>query len=248
MRKKASNKKGGGDKIPTHIVLLPDGNRRWAKERGLATIHGHLAGFENIKRFCSWCQKKGIKVLTAFGFSIENWNRPKKEVKYLLELLEKGFREELEQYLKKKGKDSMLIKKVRVRVIGQKDRLPKSLQEAIKKVEDFTKDNKEYFLNLAVSYSGRWDIVEATKKIIRKKIPPHKITEKLFEKYLSTFGLPAPDLIIRTSGEKRFSNFLLWQSAYSELYFSDKYWPDFGEKDFNKALKEYARRQRRFGK
>ncbi len=243
-----SSKKREKDKMPTHIVLLPDGNRRWAKERGLPTIHGHLAGFENIKRFCVWCQKRGIKVLTAFGFSIENWNRPKKEVKYLLELLERGFREELERYLKKEEGNSMLTKRARVRVIGQKERLPKSLQEAIKKVEDLTKNNKEYFLNLAVSYSGRWDIVEAAKRIIKEKIPPGKITEKLFEKYLSTFGLPAPDLVIRTSGEKRFSNFLLWQSAYSELYFSDKYWPDFGEKDFDKALKEYARRQRRFGR
>ena len=245
MKKKTLDKK----QIPTHVVLLPDGNRRWARERGLPTIQGHLAGFENIKRFCRWCQKKGIKVLTAFGFSTENWNRPKEEVKYLLELLERGFREELKKYLDKQaGKNMMLTKKVRVRVIGQKERLPKSLREVIKKIEDLTKNNKEYFLNLAVSYSGRWDILEATKKIIKEKIPASKITEKLFEKYLSTAGLPAPDLIIRTSGEKRFSNFLLWQSAYSELYFCDKYWPDFKEEDFDRALEEYARRQRRFGR
>ncbi|MCD6177646.1 di-trans,poly-cis-decaprenylcistransferase [bacterium] len=245
MKKKTLDKK----QIPTHVVLLPDGNRRWARERGLPTIQGHLAGFENIKRFCRWCQKKGIKVLTAFGFSTENWNRPKEEVKYLLELLERGFREELKKYLDKQaGKNMMLTKKVRVRVIGQKERLPKSLREVIKKIEDLTKNNKEYFLNLAVSYSGRWDILEATKKIIKEKIPASKITEKLFEKYLSTAGLPAPDLVIRTSGEKRFSNFLLWQSAYSELYFCDKYWPDFKEEDFDRALEEYARRQRRFGR
>jgi len=245
MKKKTLDKK----QIPTHVVLLPDGNRRWARERGLPTIQGHLAGFENIKRFCQWCQKKGIKVLTAFGFSIENWNRPKEEVKYLLELLERGFREELKKYLDKQaGKNMMLTKKVRVRVIGQKERLPKSLREVIKKIEDLTKNNKDYFLNLAVSYSGRWDILEATKKIIKEKIPASKITERLFEKYLSTAGLPAPDLVIRTSGEKRFSNFLLWQSAYSELYFCDKYWPDFKEEDFDRALEEYARRQRRFGR
>ncbi|MCD6550349.1 di-trans,poly-cis-decaprenylcistransferase [bacterium] len=234
--------------MPVHVILLPDGNRRWARERGLPTIQGHLAGFENIKRFCRWCQKRGIKVLTAFGFSTENWNRPKKEVKYLLELLEHGFREEMKKYFSNGKGNSILTKKVRVRVIGQKERLPKSLQEVIRKVEELTKNNKEYFLNLAVSYSGRWDILNAVKEIIKKKVSPSQITERLFEKYLSTSGLPAPDLVIRTSGEKRFSNFLLWQSAYAELYFSEKYWPDFGEKDFDKALKEYANRQRRFGR
>jgi len=231
-------------KVPYHIVLFPDGNRRWARKRGLLTLKGHYKGYQNLINFCEWSKNKGVKVLTAFGFSTENWNRSKKEVKYLMKLFEQGLSEYLKKY---QGNEKYKREGVRVKIIGQKDKLPKSLQEVIKKVEAATANNKKLQLNLAVSYGGRWDILQAVQEIIKKKIPAKKITEGLFESFLSTAGLPNPDLIIRAGGEKRLSNFVLWQAAYSELYFSKKLWPDFTEKDLDEALKEYARRQRRFG-
>lgn len=248
MKKTSSSKKREKEATPNHIVLLPDGNRRWAKEHGLPTIRGHLEGFKNIKRFCHWCQKRGVKVLTAFGFSVENWDRPRREVEYLMRLLEEGLLKEMKKSHKEGSDINLYGDKVKVRIIGQKKRLPQSLQKVIKKVEDLTKDNKDFVLNLAISYSGRWDVVQAVQKIIKEKMPAKKISETLFDNYLSTTNLPAPDLIIRTGKVKRLSNFLLWQAAYSELYFSEKYWPDFTERDFNRAFKEYSRRQRRFGR
>ncbi len=231
-------------KVPYHIVLFPDGNRRWARKRGLLTPKGHYKGYQNLIDFCEWCKNKGVKVLTAFGFSTENWNRSKKEVKYLMKLFEEGLSEYLKKY---QGNEKYKREGVRVKIIGQKDKLPKSLQKVIKKVEAATANNKKLQLNLAVSYGGRWDILRAVQEIIKKKIPAEKITGGLFESFLSTAGLPNPDLIIRAGGEKRLSNFVLWQAAYSELYFSKKLWPDFTEKDLDEALREYARRQRRFG-
>lgn len=226
--------------IPQHIVLFPDGNRRWAKEKGFAsTLEGHKKGYENLLDFSEWCKNRGVKALTAFGFSTENWNRSEEEVDYLMKLLENGIIKDL-------GRDNK--EGVRVRIIGQRDRLPKSLQEAIKKAEEKTKNNDKLFLNLAISYGGRWDILNAAKKIIEEKVPVDEIDEKLFETYLSTAGLPTPDFIIRAGGEMRMSNFVLWQGAYSELYFCPKYWPDFTEQDLDVALAEFDRRQRRFGK
>lgn len=225
---------------PKHIVLFPDGNRRWAKSRGLATLDGHRKGHEKLKMLCSWCEKKEVKILTAFGFSTENWNRSKEEVDYLMNLLE-------ETLLMFKNDNELANKDVRIKVIGQIERLPESLQKTIKEMEEFTKNNEKFQLNLAISYGGRWDILQAVKKIINDKIPPEKIDEKLFENYLSTSGLSAPDLIIRAGGEMRLSNFVLWQGAYSELYFSPKLWPDFTEEDFDGALEEFNRRTRRFG-
>jgi len=228
-------------KIPKHIVLFPDGNRRWAKKHKLPSIKGHWQGYKNLIDFCYWAKDRGVKILTAFGFSTENWNRSKKEVNYLMKLFEKGL-------LNKKNLERSKKEGVRVKIIGQRERLPKSLQKAIKKIENLTKDNKEFLLNLAVSYGGRWDIIQAVKKIVKKKLKTKNITEKEFEKYLSTAGLPEPDLVIRAGGEKRLSNFLLWQAAYSELYFCPKLWPDFTEKDLDKAIKEYQKRERRFGR
>jgi len=227
-------------RIPKHLVLFPDGNRRWALKRGLPAIQGHLAGRQNFERFLFQAKKRGIKVLTVFGFSTENWKRSKEEVNFLMKLFEEG--------LSEKGALGKLHKEgVRIKVIGQKEGLPKSLQKVIKGIENLTKNNKKLYLNLAVSYGGRWDILQAVKKIIKKKLPAKKITEKLIEKYLTTAGLPHPDLVIRAGGEKRFSNFLLWQLAYAELYFSDKLWPDFSEKDLDKALQDFSKRERRFG-
>lgn len=225
--------------IPKHIVLFPDGNRRWARQRGINTLEGHMQGYKNLLDFSEWCKNKGVKVLTAFGFSTENWNRSPEEVNYLMNLLEKCLIDNLENY-NKNG--------TCVRVIGQKDRLPKSLHDAIIKTEESTKNNSSLFLNLAISYGGKWDILNAVKKIVQDKIPVDNIDEKLFDSYLSTKGLQDPDLVIRAGGEMRLSNFVLWQSAYSELYFSSKYWPDFTEDDFNLALQEFDRRSRRFGK
>ena len=225
--------------IPQHIVLFPDGNRRWAKQKGLASLQGHQQGYNNLLDFSEWCKNRGVKVLTAFGFSTENWNRTKEEVDYLMNLLEKCLIDNLEKY----QKDG-----VRVRVIGQRERLPQSLQKATETVEKATENNSKLFLNLAISYGGKWDILQAVKKIIEEKIPVEKINEKLFENYLSTAGLPAPDLIIRAGGEKRMSNFVLWQAAYSELYFSAKPWPGFTDQDLDEALEEFDKRSRRFGK
>ena len=238
------------NEIPSHVVLFPDGNRRWARGRELSVFEGYREGRKNFQRFLLHCKKRGIKIVTVFGFSTENWQRPKEEVEFLMVFLEESLsgKEEF-AFFQQEG--------IRVNVIGQKERFPVSLQEAIANVERLTKQNTELFLNLAASYGGRWDIVQAVQQIVslremsrrdtKEGIIPEKITEELIGSYLTTAGLPEPDLVIRAGGEKRFSNFLLWQSAYAELYFSDKYWPDFGEQDFDEALAEYARRQRRFG-
>ncbi|MCL0057293.1 polyprenyl diphosphate synthase [Dehalococcoidia bacterium] len=227
--------------IPHHIALILDGNRRWAKERGLPSLKGHWQGYKNLIEFCEWCKNKGVKILTVFGFSTENWNRTEKEVNYLMKLFERSLSN-------KKNIAKFQRDEIKIKIIGQKQRLPESLQKAIVDIENLTKNNKNLRLNLAISYGGRWDIVQAVQKIISKKIPVEKITEDLITENLSTAGLPAPDLIIRSGGEKRLSNFVLWQAAYSELYFCKKYWPAFTEADLDKAIKEYGRRQRRFGK
>lgn len=228
------------NKIPYHIALFPDGNRRWAREEGLPTQKGHWQGYKNLLKFCRWCQKRGVKILTTFGFSTENWKRSKREVNYLMKLFEKILSN-------KKHLKDFQKKEIRIKIIGQKERLPKSLQKIISNVENLTKNNKKFHLNLAVSYGGRWDITQAVQKIVRKKTPASKITENLITEHLSTAGLSEPDLIIRAGGEKRLSNFVIWLGAYSELYFPQKYWPAFTEKDLDQAIKEYNHRQRRFG-
>ncbi|MBX4200776.1 di-trans,poly-cis-decaprenylcistransferase [Candidatus Parcubacteria bacterium] len=226
--------------IPRHIVLFPDGNRRWAKANGLASLEGHKMGYEKLKALCYWCEKSGVKTLTAFGFSTENWNRSPEEVAYLMRLLEDAL-------IEFRNDKEWAEKEVRVRVIGQRERLPKSLQKAVEDIESFTKNNDKLFLNLAISYGGKWDILQAVKKMIEEKVPVENIDEDMFAGYLSTAGLDMPDLIIRAGGEMRLSNFVLWQAAYAELYFSPKLWPDFSEEDFNVAMAEFDRRQRRFG-
>ena len=224
--------------IPYHLAIIIDGNRRWAREKGLPIFEGHRQGLKKVKELGKWLKARGIKILTLYCFSTENWKRSPAEVNYLMKLLNSALTEDIKEFHKRGFK---------LRVIGQKERLPSYLQKAIKKAEELTKNNKEGILNLAISYGGRAEIVEAVRKIIKEKISPDRIDEKLIGNYLYTQDLPDPDLIIRTSGEQRLSNFLLWQSAYSELYFCPKYWPDFTEKDLDEALKEYTRRQRRFG-
>lgn len=222
--------------IPQHLGVIIDGNRRWAKERGLPTMEGHRRGFEKVKQLTKWCKNKGIKILTVFVFSTENWKRQKSEVNYLMGLAKKAVSSNAAE-LHKEG--------IKVRVIGQRERLPKPLQEEIISAEELTKKNKEMILNFALSYGGRTEILEAIKNIVKKKIPPEKINEEVVKENLWTSDV---DLVIRTGKEKRISNFLIWQTAYSEFYFSPKYWPDFTEKDLDSALADYAKRQRRFGK
>lgn len=222
--------------IPNHLGIILDGNRRWAKEKGLPAFEGHRRGLETVKKIINHCKEKGIKILTLFVFSTENWKRGKEEVNYLMGLLAK---KAISNQLKHLHRN-----KIRVRVIGQKEKLPKSLQKEISKVEMLTRDNKEMTINFALSYGGRAEIISAIKKIIEKKIPPKKITEDTVKENLWTSDV---DLIIRTGKEQRISNFLIWQAAYSELYFCPKYWPDFSKKDLDQALLEYAHRQRKFG-
>jgi undecaprenyl diphosphate synthase len=223
--------------IPYHLGIILDGNRRWARERGLPALEGHRRGLETIKKVIKWCKERGVKTLTLFVFSTENWKRTKKEVNFLMGLVRKAIDE---TYLKELHKEG-----IKVKIIGRKESLPNFLQETIKKAEELTKNNKEMVLNFALSYGGRAEILQAIKNIIEKKVPTKKITEETIKENLWTSDV---DFIIRTGKEQRLSNFLIWQAAYSELYFSKKYWPDFTEKDLDKALTEYVQRQRRFGR
>lgn len=223
-------------KIPYHLGIIIDGNRRWARENGLSTFEGHRRGLKKIKEAIKWCKDRGVKILTFFVFSTENWKRSKTEVGYLMKLAQ----EIMENYVKEAHKE-----KIKIRIIGQKEKLPKSLQKAIKKAEELTSGSKEITVNFALSYGGRLEITEAIKNIIKKRIPPEKITEEVISENLWTSDL---DLLIRTGKEQRLSNFLIWQVAYSELYFTKKYWPEFTEKDLDIALLDYTHRQRRFGK
>jgi len=225
--------------IPRHIAIIMDGNRRWAKNKGLPPMEGHRQGYEQFKKISEYCNKIGVKILTVYAFSLENWKRSKTEVFYLMNLLKRGLQEQRDFFIKNK---------VRLNVIGQIEKLPFDLKKLVLKIMEETKDNKERILNLAISYGGREEIIEAVKKIIKEKITPQKINEKIFSQYLYTAGQPDPDIIIRTSGEQRLSGFLPWQSVYAELYFSPKLWPDFTGEDLEEAIKEFQNRQRRFGK
>lgn len=226
--------------IPQHLGIIIDGNRRWAKKRNLPTFWGHKKGLDNVKKMARYAFKKGVKYLTIFAFSTENWKRDKKEVNYLMNLLKNAF--------SKKYIEEMMKNEVRVNFIGQIRRLPQDVQKRIREVEKTTKNNKKHILNIAISYGGRTDIVEAAKKIIRKKINPKELDEEKFARFLWTDGMPDPDLVIRTGEEKRISNFLIWQMAYSELYFSKKFWPEFTKEDLDTAFLDFSRRERRFGK
>lgn len=221
-----------------HLAIILDGNRRWAKERELPTFEGHKVGYEKIKEVCRWCLKRDIEILTVYAFSTENWNRSKKEVKYLMTLLNKAFGEETDE-LNELG--------LKVNIIGSKDRISSEIKKNIEKVEKETKNNKNMVLNICFNYGGRLEIVEAVKKIMGEGIEPEKISEDLISKYIWFKGQSEPDLIVRTSGEKRLSGFLTWTSVYSELYFPSCFWPDFNEKELDKAIAEFEKRNRRFG-
>jgi len=227
-------------KIPIHLGIIVDGNRRWARKRGLPTFEGHRRGLGKFKKIAKKAFEKGVKILTIYAFSTENWKRTKIEVDYLMRLLG--------QSLSKKNLKEIQQEGIKFQVIGQKERLPKNLQKKIKQAEQTTKNNKKGILNLAISYGGRPEIVQAVKNIIKKKISYNRVGEDLINQNLWTASLPYPDLIIRTGGVQRLSNFLTWQSAYSEFYFTKKYWPAFTVKDLDKALADFSRCQRRFGK
>ncbi len=228
--------KGKTKKIPKHLGIILDGNRRWAKEKGLTTFEGHRRGLRKVKDVTEWCLEKGIKILTVFIFSTENWKRSKEEVNYLMKLAHKATVVDLKD-VAKKG--------VKVNIIGERQRLPEFVKKGIRKIERDTGKNKKMTLNLALSYGGRGEIVQAIKNIVKKKVSAKKITESLISKNLWASDL---DMIIRTGKEKRISNFLIWQAAYAELYFLEKYWPAFNKRDLNKALEVYDKRKRRFGK
>lgn len=232
---------------PRHIGVILDGNRRWAYSKSRLPWEGHEAGAEKAKEFLKWCLDLGIESITLYCFSIENFNRPKEEVEELMRLLKEKLCELLESKL-------IHERRVRVRVLGRVDLLSKGLQQVINRVEEETRTYDKFYLNLAIAYGGRAEIIDAAKKIAerveRGELNPREIDENLFEKHLYTSHLPQqdPDLIIRTSGEARLSGFLLWQSAYSELFFLDVYWPEFRDIDLYRAIRSYQRRQRRFGK
>ena len=216
-----------------------DGNRRWAKERGLPSFEGHRAGYENLKRVGDWCLEAGVKYLTVFGFSTENWKRSGEEVSFLMDLFHRAVTVELDEF-DKKG--------IRMRILGRREGLPAKLVEAFAEAEARTAKNTRATLSLAINYGGRAELVDAMRDIIKSGASAESITEETFAEHLTTHGLPEPDLIIRTSGEQRTSGFLAWQSVYSELMFIDKNWPAFSREDFDAALADYVNRQRRFGK
>jgi undecaprenyl diphosphate synthase len=228
------------NKLPKHLAIIPDGNRRWAKNHNLPSFEGHRRGFDTAIKIARAARKLGIHTLTLWGFSTENWNRSGRERQYLFEL----FIKMTDKYLKEAKKDE-----VKIIHLGRKDRLPEKLIKKITKAESQTKDNKQYVLNLAIDYGGQDEIIRATKKYCQYLKTNLSAQKQTFPDFLDTANQPHPypDLIIRTSGEKRLSGFLLWQSSYSELYFEKNHFPDFTSQKLEKAVKEYGNRKRRFG-
>jgi undecaprenyl diphosphate synthase len=223
---------------PNHIAIIMDGNGRWAERRGLPRFAGHLAGIKSVRSTVRCLKQYQIRYVTLYGFSTENWERPKDEVINLFRLLEEvADKEALEFH--KLG--------VKIRHLGRLEDLPPGLRQALNRAVELTKNNTGMTLSLAFNYGGRTEILDAVRAIIAEGVPPQSINEELFNSYLYTAGLPDVDLIIRTGGELRMSNFLIWQATYSEYYFTDVLWPDFDEKEIKKALLSYSRRQRRFG-
>ncbi len=231
------------EEIPRHLAVIMDGNGRWAKSRGLPRKAGHRAGAESVREAVDFCNEVGIQYLTLYAFSSENWNRPKAEVEALMKLLER--------FLKTKARE-IAEKDVRLTAIGRTDLLPESCRSELEKVIEETKGNKALTLILALSYGSREEIADATRRIALKvqagEISPNQINNDLIAQHLDTAEFPDPDLLIRTSGEFRLSNFLLWQLSYAEIFISSKNWPDFRKSDFREALENYSRRHRRFGR
>ncbi len=227
------------NKLPRHVAIIMDGNGRWAKERGFSRNEGHKKGSEVVKKITNYAEKLGIEYLTVYAFSTENWKRPQDEVDGLMNLL----RRYLKNYIKDTKKNN-----AKFRVIGDRIGLPQDIQNQIEELEGLTKDKSGICINIAINYGGRDEIIRVCRHMIEARVEPNALNEELFESFLDTKGIPDPDLMIRTSGEMRTSNYLPWQLAYSEFYFTPCLWPDFTTKEFDKALEEYSNRKRRFGK
>jgi len=224
--------------LPNHIAIVPDGNGRWAEQRGLPRLNGHQAGAENTHRMVKYLNEYPIKYVTLYGFSTENWARPEDEVRGLFQILGE-FIDKCTPEFHEKG--------IKLRHLGRLNELPQSLQLAINKGVELTKNNPRMILNVAFNYGGHAEILDAVRHLMADGVKPQNIDEELFSSYLYTAGLPSVDLLVRTGDETRLSNFLIWQTAYSEYHFTKALWPDFGKKDMDKALLSYSRRQRRFG-
>lgn len=240
-KKQLELKKSG--EIPEHIAIIMDGNGRWARSKGSIRLHGHKVGVDSVRDITESCAQLGVKYLTLYAFSTENWGRPSAEVRGLMRLLVSSLRKEA---------DNLHENNIRLVTIGQTDRFPNDCKKQLKEAIELTEDNTRLQLCLALSYSGRWDITEAVKKIATHvkegRLDPTLINDQMIADHLSTAEVPDPDLIIRTSGEYRISNFLLWQLAYSELYMTEQFWPDFRRDELYKAIYAYQSRDRRFGK
>lgn len=224
--------------VPKHVVIIPDGNRRWAKKRGLEPIEGHKKGLDTALSIVRDSRGLGVKILTLWGFSTENWKRSEREVKYLMKIYVWFFRKNLKE-LVREG--------VRFKWLGRRDRVPKSLRDVLLNMEKVTAKNKEYLLNICIDYGGHDEMVSVIKKIVAKKIKPSQITEEMVARNLDTAGVPDPDLLIRTSGEMRTSGIMPWQTTYTELFFSKLLFPDFSLVELKRAIADYSHRQRRFG-
>ncbi|WP_119065211.1 isoprenyl transferase [Aggregatilinea lenta] len=226
------------ERIPHHVAIIMDGNGRWAKARGLPRIAGHRAGVENLRRILRASSEFGIKILTIYAFSTENWGRPEAEVRGLMNILETVIDRELDQ-LHANG--------VQLRHIGEIEGLSPMLQRKVRKAVDLTRNNAQLILNIAFNYGGRQEIIRAIQQIVRDGIPADEIDDTLIDYYLYTAGQPDPDLVVRTAGEMRLSNFLLWQASYAEYYSTPVYWPDFDREELLKAIASFTQRERRFG-
>lgn len=224
--------------IPKHVVIIPDGNRRWAKSHGLKSIEGHKKGLDTALTVVKGSRSLGVKVLTLWGFSTENWDRPPLEVSYLMRLYSRFFRKHMRE---------LVSEGARFKWLGRRDRVPKQLKAILENLEKETARNTRYMLNICIDYGGHDEIMRAFKKLLKKGVKPSQITEDMVEGQLDTAGMPAPDLLIRTSGEMRTSGILPWQTSYTELFFSKLFFPDFSMAELKRAIGDYSRRQRRFG-
>lgn len=229
--------------VPKHIAVILDGNGRWAKSKGMPRNYGHVQGSKTVEDMCEIMWNRGVEYFTVYAFSTENWNRPDDEVELLMKLL----RDYMKNCIKRANKNNM-----RCRVIGDKTRLAPDIRESIENLENATRENTGLKFTIAINYGSRDEMRRAFQNIAKEvesgKIKPEEITEQMISDYLDTEGMPDPDLLIRTSGEQRISNYLLWQIAYTELYFTDVYWPDFNKEELEKAIEAYSNRDRRYGK
>jgi len=224
--------------IPQHVVIIPDGNRRWAKLHGLTPLEGHKRGLETALKVVRGSRNLGVKILTLWGFSTENWRREPREIKYLMKLYTLFFRKHLKELIKEGVKFNWM---------GRRDRVPKMLKQILEKIEEKTAKNSKYILNICIDYGGRDELVRAVKNMVKSGIKPSAVNEDSISQNLDTAGIPDPDLLIRTSGEQRISGVMPWQTAYTEFFFSKLFFPDFSLAEFKRAIADYSSRQRRFG-